>query len=371
MTERLELQSEVEAEPATGGWCVKRWRLALLLAALLIAVVAGSYFHLVRTAPAVIEASLSSRTVVSGGEATISGVLRPSSPIRVVTLERELTRGTWDVVGQAAQSDPSGRFSISFTPTAAGSHPYRVRTNAIGRLEASTSEFMPLTVLELSAVDLQAPGAVELGHPLALRSTTTPPVPGRTVVLQTSTDAETWVNTSARGVTDASGTYVAEIFPNKAGPVLYRAMVQADGRYAAGEGPPVAVAVEDVKSAREHYLKMVEPANVAAGAFYDVLGDQASSLSQLTTAAAASAAATRSFTDGLDQYPAWPGEVMPLVERFVELTTEQYGHVNQLAGARSLNEFNSLYNAGPDYTESANLAEKIRQKLGLPARPNG
>jgi hypothetical protein len=163
--------------------------------------------------------------------------------------------------------------------------------------------------------------------------------------------------------------YVLELPATKAGSMNYRSHVQADATRAEAVGPVVTVTVEDYAAAGQHYLAAVEPSNEVGRNYNKVLENQNATLPQLTASAREAATATKTMTDSLAAYQAWPKDVKPLLDELVAGNTTDYGHLNQLAESDSLEEFNRRYMDAPDLTYYGDVAERIRQKLGLPARP--
>lgn len=359
------------AEQAPGGRRPSRARRNISVGAILflvVAVIAAALVYLNRPITASFEATASAGSVVTSQPVTLTGILRPADPMRTVTLQELQSDGTWVSAGQTTQPDPSGRFSLSVSPSSPGNHTYRVSTGKVDRVKAAVSSPLVVTALQTSTASAQAPQSADVGDPISVTGSVAPAAAGRTVVLERSTDEAAWVSAGVQASTAADGTYTLALPADAAGSWKFRATVAADGTFAAATSPTVAVTVEDVKAAGAHYLAAVEPSNKAVNVLNDVLEDPGSSLGEMTDVSAKYAASIKAFTDALSGYTAWPEDVQPLMEQFIAGTTADYGRWNQLAASDTRAEFDEVYYAMPDSAWLGDLAEQIRQKLKLPAR---
>lgn len=335
----------------------------------LVAATVGAVLYLQRPIPPRFEATVQTSTVTLGQPVVVNGILRPAAPLRTVTLQVQGRDGGWMPAGVTAQPDAAGRFTLTTSPTTTGVLTYRLATGRVDRVEAGTSSGLTVAVLTPSTLGARSAETVKLGATIKINGVVTPAASDRTVIMENSTDGSTWVPAGAQTTTAADGTYVLELPATMVGSTKYRSHVQADATHAEAASPAVTVTVEDHAAAGHHYLAAVEPSNEVGRKYNQVLENQNATLAQLTASAREAAAATKTMTDSLAAYQAWPKDVKPLVDELVAGNTTEYGHLNQLAASDSLDEFNQRYMSAPDLTYYGDVAEQIRQKLGLPARP--
>lgn len=360
-----DLAREDVGRPARGRGRI----LGVVAAVLLLLGVAVAAFVMTRPITASFEVSASADTVVTTQSVTVTGLVRPADPLRTVTLEEQQPDGTWVSAGLTTQPDAAGRFTVAVSPSASGQHTYRVSTGEVDRVQAASSGPLTVTALQTATANAEAPKAVDVGGEVVVRGSVAPATAGRTVVLERSTDEAAWVGAEVRTMTAADGSYALTAPAPAAGTWKFRAAVPADDTFAPTTSPAVTVTVEDVKAAGEHYLATVAPSNKAGQAWTATLDDNGSSLQELTGSARAYATATKAFVDDLSGYQTWPQDVKPLIDEFVAGLTVEYGDLNTMAASDSLGEFRQNLMSMPQNTELGSLAEQIRQKLDLPARP--
>ena len=334
----------------------------------LVAATIGTVLYVQRPIPSSFEATIKTSTVTLGQSVVVEGILRPAAPLRTVTLQVQRQNGAWTDAGVTARPDAAGRFTLTTSPTAAGSLTYRLSTGKVERVKAGTSARLKVAVLTPSTIGAQTAESVKLGATVKINGVVTPAASDRTVIMESSTNGSTWVPAGAQTTTAEGGTYVLELPATVAGSMKYRSHVQADATHAEAASPAVTVTVEDYAAAGQHYLAAVEPANEVGHKYNQVLQKPNATLAELTASAREYAAAERTMTDSLAAYLAWPKDVKPLIDELVAGATTEYGLDNQLAASGSLAEFSDKMNGVPNLSYSGDVAEQIRQKLGLPAR---
>ncbi len=116
------------------------------------------------------------------------------------------------------------------------------------------------------------------------------------------------------------------------------------------------------KAAAARYLELVKPANKAGGRLDAAI--KARDLKKIRGAAKEYAKASRAFSIGL-QETAWPYDVQEYTERLADSNTEEQLNAQDIAQAKSVEQALDLYEQFGG--GGRNAAERIRQRLGLPA----
>lgn len=311
--------------------------------------------------------------IAPGSSITLTGAVSPAHAGLSVALE--VRRGAiFSMTGNAATTDGSGSYTLSFQPTQSGQTSLRVEV-----LDGSTKIVSPdVQVLALAATSVTAvlSGATEVSvrKATSISGVVTPPVAGRTVTLQTSPDGVTWTPIGTAVSTDSSGEFTLPVQTPTAGAFSIRAMVMAVGIQAAGTSPTVHLYVADYTLAGTTYLACVNDAYATRdllAAAMDAYDKGHIALTTLKNTDAALAAAYKAQISCLAAYN-WPPSVTAWVKDLEAQDVAVAANEMQLAMANSLGAYNTIY-AAREASVANTMASKdsanIRQKLGLRTAP--
>ena len=206
----------------------------------------GVYYAVFRSVPTTVSWSPSASAITPGSDLTVSGQITPAESGRQLRLESASSaNGPWQRTPQTATTDSRGRFALTFKPQALGSIVVRAVVDPAGRNLKATSQPKTVRLLSLSSIGFKGGGLITHRNPVPFTVTVDPPVAGRTVRIEESSDKLRWVPVGS-GRTKADGTLAMSVPAPGVGEWSYRATVVQDDSFAAALSPVVGAKVEDI-----------------------------------------------------------------------------------------------------------------------------
>jgi len=341
-------------------------------AVLVILAAIGVYYVAFRSLPTTVSWAPSVSAIAPGGELTVSGRVTPAESGRLVSFESASSaQGPWLPMPQSATTDSRGRFSITYKPQLTGSIVMRVVVDPAGRYLAVTGQSNAVRLLTPSSISLKGGGVKAARAPINFSVAVDPPVAGRTVRIQRSSDKVRWVTVGPAARTKANGSSVVKVPGPAVGVWSYRARVAQDGKFAAAVSPIVSVTVEDIKAAAATYISIINRSNAALDAYKKVAKttyDSSVPASWRKAAGTFSAVETKTAAQ-LRAYGAWPHSVKPLVDQMIAQVVISADSLHQMSAATNWEKWTpEMAKWDVAGTEAARVSTLIRQALGLPQR---
>jgi hypothetical protein len=325
-------------------------------------VAVGAWFAFLSPQDSEISALASESSLAVGHEVTISGSIAPAVADRVVVLEQH-SSGTWTETDRSA-TDALGEYVFTVPMTAQGAGEWRTRVLDAGRPSEATSTPLAVNVLEPTRVDAKVTRYARTDRPLRI-SGRVAPAEARAVILEASSDGESWTEVGKATSRGESGKFLVTAKGLEPGTIHVRVRIEESETSAAALGRAARVSVEDYKAAGKRYLAIVKHAN----SLIEQLNGMSDSLdytayqglhAELSKVQSAQAKAFR-------QYAYWPREVQANIALLAQSDDLWADTNSQLANADSADEYYGIpYPRGPKGADNA--AALVRAALGLPKR---
>ena len=342
-------------------------------AVLVLLAAIGVYYVAFRSLPTTVSWAPSVSAIAPGGDLTVSGRVTPPERGRRVSLESATkAQGPWQTMPQSATTDSRGQFSITYKPQLTSSIVIRVKVDPAGRYLAVTGEALPVRLLTLSSISLKGGGTIPTQTPIKFTVAVDPPIVGRTVRIEQSSDKVRWVPVGSSALTETDGISVVSVPGPAVGVWSYRATVVQDDKFAAAVSSVVGATVEDMTAAAATYLRIINNSNAALATFNKAVIRSNSGMgfpAYLGVAAATLASAETTAATDLRTYSAWPKSVRPLIDQIITQYMIEADHDHQLAAVTNTESWNKVMTDGQSAgNEGIRVSALIRQALGLPQR---
>lgn len=301
-----------------------------------------------------------------GKAVPLHGRITPMAANRVVEVSTATTKGGPYTAAGTAVTDAAGQYSLTWSPTEAGTVWVRASAVTLGRDQQAQSAPAPVTVRTPASLTLNAGAAAIRTTGNTIVTATLAPA-GGAVTFEKSTDGQTW--TPLAGATSAKpGVTAAKVAGMPGGLWHIRATAAQTDTATAVTAKEVTVLVEDYKAAGGQYLAIVAGGNKAIDQLNDMIDAGASQAALRVQAEAVSKAISKQAKD-FRAYRGWPREVAPIVADLARQDVVEADNFHMRAQSRSVEEWNQIaeqLNAAPDVGGAD--AARIRDILGLPKR---
>ena len=339
-------------------------------AVLVILAAVGVYYVAFRSLPTTVSWTPSVSAIAPGGDLTIScRVTPPVSRRRVPFASSPKAQGPWQPIPQSATTDSHGQFSITYKPQLRSSIVIRVKVDPAGRYLAVTGKSMPVRLLTLSSISLKGGGTIPTQTPIKFTVAVDPPMDGRTVRIEQSSDKVHWVPVGSSALTETDGASVVSVPGPSVGVWSYRATVVQDDKFAAALSPVVGATVVDMTAAAATYIRIINKSNAALDTFNKaVIRSNAGRgfPAYLGVAADALASAETKAATDLRTYNAWPKSVRPLIDQIITQYMIEADHDNQLSAVTNTQTWKRVMTEGQSADNAGSrVSEIIRQAFGL------